>query len=686
MVVKFIHCADLHLGRVQNQLEQRFVDFGNAFQYVVEEALARRVDFVLVSGDLFDKRNINARTLEQAVKILEPLREAGIRVIAIEGNHDKAFLRDKESWMSFLAHREYIVLLNPEFEGGKMLIEPYDREMCSGCYIDLEDNVRVYGLGYLGRAAGQKLQELADALPADKTNIVLLHAMVGRMGGELIGSIPKGDVACLQERVAYLALGHGHNRYVVGKRLTPKGADGTSQVEASLVEVACGTVEETICDVVGEVACGTVEGTECGAVGEVACDAVEETICGAEGEVKGDNATGDAGTSTSDSTLRAVGRDTFTDTPMATVQLSLFDTNDAQISLFEIVTHETSATSNEIFAQATTRQEETLLAESKDLFEELIEEHVEHNTEKYQEKSALGSAEEHVKKTIEEASQILNAEDAQKFTEVTVKVLNEEHTKNSDEDTVKVLNEAGVKNVAEGTAELADKLTVDEHFGDPIGDLTGVLSNEEVILTPTDYAAYWGHNPGATEHCRLDEAEHQQGFFYVELDGETVVTVEHIPSRQRPARIVSVDITGSQEPDEAYEQILAAVRERVSDVKNPLLRLIIKGEIHFDILELDEEWIRTQITEICAPLILEIDIRANLPQFNVSADADLLDRQTIEREVLRRKVEDRAQWRHLGNDLVNLILEIKEDVINGLPAEEVAAKVMQMVGDHDENS
>lgn len=459
-MVKLIHCADLHLGRVQNHLEQRFQDFGDAFRYVADEALARRVDFLLVSGDLFDKRNINARTLEQAVEILEPLREAGIRVIAIEGNHDKAFLRDRDSWMSFLAHRGYIVLLNPEFTGGKMQIEAYDPETCRGCYIDLTENLRVYGLGYLGRAAGQRLRELAEVLSEEKTNIVLLHALVGRMGGELIGSISKGDVICLRERVTYLALGHGHNRYVVAKPGAEENSDALPDV-----------------------------GEEVAAAAEV-----------------------------------------------QSLQLSLFE------------------------------------------------------------------------------------------------------------------------------------------------------PAEEVIPAGTDYTAYWGHNPGSLEHCRLDEAEYQQGFFYIELEDKKVITAEHIPSRQRPARIVAADITGSQEPGEAYERIFAAVRQQAGKERELLLRVVVKGEIGFDILEIDEEWIRAGIAEICAPLILEVDVRANLPQFTAVGETDLLDRQSIEREVLRRKVEDRALWRHLGDDLVNLILEIKDDVINGLPAEEVAAKVWQMAGDRDENS
>ena len=573
-MVKFIHCADIHLGRVQNNLEQRFLDFGIAFQHVVQEALQRQVDFLLISGDLFDKRNINARTLEQAVEILEPLKEASIPVIAIEGNHDKAFLRDKESWMTFLARRGYIVLLDPDFVAGKLVLAPYNRETCTGCYIDLPENVRVYGMGYLGRAAGSKLSELALELPEDKTNIVLLHAMVGRMGGELIGSIPKADVACLKERVAYLALGHGHNRYVVEKlqrELTRE--EDASEIENEVASEATtaewktldNSVEIKIIDLAEEV----------------------EDTPGIEGDI---NVYSSTDSSTNYRLTNAI--------PVNSSSSSDSQVNEQmQLSLFDMIVAEIAVSMPE---------------KEKSNEENLDLEHID-----------------------------------------------------------------------------ADTPT----FPLPLTHQTG----DEVFTEIEDFSNFWGHNPGAIEHCRLDEAGHSQGFFYVELSESEeraqiakrtghIKLIEHIPATQRPARMVKVDISGLTVPDAAYSKIFAEIRERVDGHTNLLLRVIITGEIGFDIIELDEEVVRTGITEICTPLILEIDVRANLPGFSVERDMEVLDRHSIEREVMRKKVDSRSEWRHLGDNLVDLIFEIKEDVLNGLPAEEIVAKVLAMAGDDHEDS
>ena len=90
--MKFIHVADLHLGYEQYNLRERMVDFASAFKQVVDFAINKKVDFVLISGDLFDKRDINADTLEQADVLINKLKKANIKVIAIEGNHDKQSL------------------------------------------------------------------------------------------------------------------------------------------------------------------------------------------------------------------------------------------------------------------------------------------------------------------------------------------------------------------------------------------------------------------------------------------------------------------------------------------------------------------------------------------------------------------------------------------------------------------
>ena len=229
----FIHCADLHLGRTQYGLEERFEDFGRAFAGIVDYALQNGVDFVLICGDLFDRRNINARTLIQATAQLKRLKNAGIPVIAVEGNHDKALRRDKISWMRYLAEEGLIKLLKPDFEGGRLALKKWDEGFKEGAVLEIE-GVRIYGLGYLGSVAGRRLRELAEMIePDDAFAVLMLHAGIGRMMGIELGSVKKEELEPLRGKIDYVALGHLHGRAEVDGWIFNPGAPECVDVEES---------------------------------------------------------------------------------------------------------------------------------------------------------------------------------------------------------------------------------------------------------------------------------------------------------------------------------------------------------------------------------------------------------------------------------------------------------------------
>src|SRR5258706_13073234 len=135
----FVHTADNHLGYEQYGMKERFNDFARAFFAVVDDAIARKADFFVVSGDLFNKRSIDALTLIQAQQALQRLRNAAIAAIAIEGNHDRSFYRDGVSWLQFLGWQKLLYLLNPTVRQGGPEIAPWDPHTLGGAYVDLKE-------------------------------------------------------------------------------------------------------------------------------------------------------------------------------------------------------------------------------------------------------------------------------------------------------------------------------------------------------------------------------------------------------------------------------------------------------------------------------------------------------------------------------------------------------------------
>ncbi|MDH7564430.1 MAG: DNA repair exonuclease [Candidatus Bathyarchaeota archaeon] len=86
----FVHASDLHMGFAQYGLEARRRDFDLAFKEVVDKTIELKPDFMIIAGDLFHSARPSNITLENAVRNFNRLREAGIRVLTVDGSHDSA--------------------------------------------------------------------------------------------------------------------------------------------------------------------------------------------------------------------------------------------------------------------------------------------------------------------------------------------------------------------------------------------------------------------------------------------------------------------------------------------------------------------------------------------------------------------------------------------------------------------
>ncbi len=254
MPVTFMHIADIHLGYQQYGLQERFDDFSRAFLSLMEQAIARRVAFVLLAGDLFEKRTVDPLAMRVAIEGLSQLQEAGIPVLAVEGNHERAYYQEQYSWMDFLDALGYLRLLNPPFAGGVPILEPHGEE--GGAYVDLTFaqaqgkplTVRVYGLQYYGASIGKAVQGFTEAVAhmdhsAIDYTILMLHAgLEGQL--EHTGRLKYDDLAPLRESVDYVALGHIHKPYSVAEWIYNPGSPETNSMdETTWPERGCLYVE-----------------------------------------------------------------------------------------------------------------------------------------------------------------------------------------------------------------------------------------------------------------------------------------------------------------------------------------------------------------------------------------------------------------------------------------------------------
>jgi len=96
--MKFIHCADIHLDTPLQGLAQYpgapVSEIRNAtrraFEKVLDAAVSEKVDFLIIAGDLYDTGLKSFETALFFNKQMARLKDAGIDVYLIYGNHDAA--------------------------------------------------------------------------------------------------------------------------------------------------------------------------------------------------------------------------------------------------------------------------------------------------------------------------------------------------------------------------------------------------------------------------------------------------------------------------------------------------------------------------------------------------------------------------------------------------------------------
>lgn len=215
--MRFIHCSDIHLGKTINNNFERYRDYFDIFSKVIAAVINEKVDFLLIAGDLFHQGSISPNTLADSMEVLQPLKDAGIPVVAIEGNHDFYQRRQDESWLEFLARRGYMKLLRPtrDPEKGTIIFEPFEESTGVGGWINL-GGLSIYGLGYYATSTAKMLQMVMESLP-EKGDIGIFHTGVWDSNyiTITIGRLTSKEILPLKDRFRYTALGHGHRPYLV---------------------------------------------------------------------------------------------------------------------------------------------------------------------------------------------------------------------------------------------------------------------------------------------------------------------------------------------------------------------------------------------------------------------------------------------------------------------------------------
>lgn len=223
--MRFLHISDVHLGCTRYNLPESPRDFFDAWIDVLQryalaqdtdEGVRGPVDFVIMCGDFFHKRNVPPETMNYAVAGLQLMKDAGIPVVAIEGNHDQKHTDSEYSWLRSLANWNLLHLLEPSNVEGKIRYKNWEDGV--GGFIDI-GRARVFGSHWYGASANWAIPMLTDAIKENRRegafHLLMLHTDVE---GHQTHPIPALSLSALKELKSvtdYVALGHTHMHYEI---------------------------------------------------------------------------------------------------------------------------------------------------------------------------------------------------------------------------------------------------------------------------------------------------------------------------------------------------------------------------------------------------------------------------------------------------------------------------------------
>jgi len=217
--VSFIHCADLHIetpfkgiSEIQPELQELlYQSTYQSFNNIIELAVDKKVDCVVIAGDIYDSEDKSLRAQMRFRDGLVRLAEFGIQAFIVNGNHDPL-----SGWSAKL-----------EWPAGMHCFSGESVE-CIPLLRNGEIVANIYGISFAKRDIKENLALRFPKADKSAPCIGLLHANVG--GNTAHDPYSPCTVEDLSlTGIDYWALGHIHNHSILSSSKPSVVYSGCSQ-------------------------------------------------------------------------------------------------------------------------------------------------------------------------------------------------------------------------------------------------------------------------------------------------------------------------------------------------------------------------------------------------------------------------------------------------------------------------
>lgn len=218
--MRLMHISDLHLGAslydtdITEDIEHALFSeiLGRIFNEISAE---KKVDGLIVAGDIFDKAQPPAYAEEIYGRLLTEAVDLGMKVFVCSGNHDDPLrLSSNEQLMSRLG----IYINRPFSKQEPLRVESFgDIDIALLPNITLSDVNTAYGEEFLTMTDALKKVFQEAGLPGSRRCVLVAHQAVAEHD-KVIGTQATADSAVFSG-FAYTALGHIHTPQNAGKNV-----------------------------------------------------------------------------------------------------------------------------------------------------------------------------------------------------------------------------------------------------------------------------------------------------------------------------------------------------------------------------------------------------------------------------------------------------------------------------------
>ncbi len=220
--MRFLHTSDLHLGKQLNNVSL-LKDQEHILAQIVSIAQEEKVDAVLIAGDIYQRAAPQAEAMALFDRFATDLTDAGIKVLAISGNHDS---QQRIQYFSGLVQKAGLYIAG-DFTGSIQKVELYDEHGVIALYL-----LPFVKAGQVRRFLGEEsgiatcqdaIAALLSAIDLDPCarNLLLCHQFVtGAERSESeensVGGLDSVDYRVF-DAFDYVALGHIHKPQRMGR-------------------------------------------------------------------------------------------------------------------------------------------------------------------------------------------------------------------------------------------------------------------------------------------------------------------------------------------------------------------------------------------------------------------------------------------------------------------------------------